>query len=53
MKALQEAPAGYEEKAPREGRPSRGDDASDGFKYEEKGKAVTSLGDILKGIKLN
>ena len=53
IKALQEAPAGYEEKAPREGRPSRGDDASDGFKYEEKGKAVTSLGDILKGIKLN
>ncbi len=51
MKALQEAPAGYEEKAPREGRPSR--DESDGFKYEEKGKAVTSLGDLLKGIKLN
>ena len=51
MKALQEAPAGYEEKAPREGRPGR-EDPSDGFKYEEKGKAVTSLGDLLKGIKL-
>lgn len=51
MKALQEAPAGYEEKAPREGRPGK-EDPSDGFKYEEKGKAVTSLGDLLKGIKL-
>ena len=51
MKALQEAPAGYEEKAPREGRPGR-EDPSDGFKYEEEGKAVTSLGDLLKGIKL-
>lgn len=51
MKALQEAPAGYEEKAPREARPAR-EDAFDGFKYEEKGKAVTSLGDLLKDIKL-
>lgn len=51
MKALQEAPAGYEEKAPREARPGK-EDPSDGFKYEEKGKAVTSLGDLLKGIKL-
>jgi len=52
IKALKEAPAGFEEKAPRERAP-RNDDPTDGFKYEEKGKAVTSLGDILKGIKLD
>ena len=49
MKALQEAPAGYEERAPRERRQR---DPEDNFKYEEKGKAVTSLGDLLKDIKL-
>ena len=51
MKALQEAPKGAEERAPREDRPRR-EDPTDGFKYEEKGKATTSLGDLLKNIKL-
>jgi len=51
IKALTEAPEGFEEKAPREPR-ERKNDETDGFKYEEKGQAVTSLGDLLKGIKL-
>ena len=52
MKALLDPPAGYEERAPRERKP-RENDETDGFKYEEKGQATTSLGDLLKGIKLN
>lgn len=51
IKELQEKPAGYEERAPRERAP-RTEDETDGFKYEEKGEATTSLGDLLKGIKL-
>lgn len=51
IKELSEKPAGYEERAPRERAP-RNEDESDGFKYVEKGQATTSLGDLLKGIKL-
>ena len=54
MKALQEAPAGMEEQAEERSfrRPRREAAEDDGFKYEEKGQATTSLGDLLKGIKL-
>ncbi len=54
MKALQEPPKGYterEDRGERRGR-DRDRDPEDNFKYEEKGKAVTSLGDLLKDIKL-
>jgi len=45
IKALTEAPEGAAD-APKD------DNGYDGFKYEEKGKATTSLGDLLKNIKL-
>ena len=47
IKALTEAPEGTKEA------PEKDDNGYDGFKYEEKGKATTSLGDLLKGIKLS
>ena len=51
VKALQEAPEGYEEEAPRGERAPR-EPKEDYSKYEEKESATTSLGDLLKGIKL-
>lgn len=49
IKALTEAPEGSKTAPAKD----REDGGYDGFKYEEKGKATTSLGDLLKGIKLN
>ena len=47
IKALTEAPEGTKEA------PAKEDNGYDGFKYEEKGKATTSLADLLKDIKLS
>ena len=53
MKALQEAPE-RPERAPRSDRPRRERRERDEevFSYKETGKATTSLGDLLKGVKL-
>ena len=54
MKALQEAPA-RQERAPRTDRPrrERREREEEVFSYKETGKATTSLGDLLKGVKLD
>ena len=58
MKALQEGPA-RSERAPRGDRPERSDRPrrerrdEEVFNYKETGKATTSLGDLLKGVKLD
>lgn len=55
MKALQEAPA-REAKAPRERKeraPREHKEREEVFNYKETGKASTSLGDLLAGIKLD
>ena len=52
MKALQEAPA-RAERAPRSDRPRRERRDEEVFNYKETGKATTSLGDLLKGVKLD
>ena len=52
MKALQEAPA-RPERAPRADRPRRDRRDEEVFNYKETGKATTSLGDLLKGVKLD
>lgn len=54
MRALEEPPAGYQEREDRgERRPRRNKEERDNFQYKEEGSAVTSLGDLLKDIKLN
>ncbi len=59
MKALKEAPARAEksdrpERAPRSDRgPRRERKDEEVFNYKETGKATTSLGDLLKGVKLD
>lgn len=57
MKALKEAPA-RAERAPRTDRPDRPrrerrEREEEVFSYKESGKATTSLGDLLKGVKLD
>ena len=52
MKALEEAPAGYEEREERKPRRNK-EEGEATFQYKEEGKVVTSMGDLLKNIKLN
>ncbi|MCD8053542.1 MAG: S1 RNA-binding domain-containing protein [Lachnospiraceae bacterium] len=53
MKALQEAPARSGDRPSRGPRDHRDREERDFFNYKETGKATTSLGDLLKGVKLD